>query len=350
MPLVFDADVHIHERAADLAPFCEMPWRLALENDRTGDRWLDTPGYSPLTPLDPPLGERPEPDVHVVDDPDTLRADLDRRGVDAALMITDGLIGLPASTSADYAVSVAAAYNRYLRERWIDPARGLYGAILAAPQDPAAAAEEIGHYADVPGVAAVLLSTVDVSPLWGNRFYDPIFAAATAAGLPLVLHGATVYGNVFPYQLQHFETATARGALAQPLGAVANLTSLVTNGVLARHPSLKLLFCEAGLAWLPFLTSRLDGQYRHLKDELPALTSAPSGHIRAQVWVTTHPLGDLASAGSLARSLVEAIGPDRVVFASDWPHFDHDDRSAVEALSLPVGILGDNAGALFRLG
>ena len=117
MPFVFDADVHIHERAADLAPFCEMPWRLGLENERAGDRWLDVPGYSPLTPIDPPFGERPESDVHVVADADTLRADLDRRGVDAALMITDGLIGLAASTNADYAVSIAAAYNRYLRER-----------------------------------------------------------------------------------------------------------------------------------------------------------------------------------------------------------------------------------------
>ncbi|HEY3082420.1 MAG TPA: amidohydrolase family protein [Chloroflexota bacterium] len=350
MPFLFDADVHIHERAADLAPFCEMPWRLGLENEAAGDRWLDTPGYSPLTPIDPPLGERPEPDVHVVADPDTLRADLDRRGVDAALMMTDCLIGLAGSTNADYAVSVAAAYNRYLRERWIDPARGLYGAILAAPQDPAAAAAEIGHYADAPGVAAVLLSTVNVSPLWGSRFYDPIFRAAAAAGLPLVLHGATVYGNVFPYQLQHFETAAARGALAQPLGAVANLTSLVTNGVLARHPALKLLFCEAGLAWLPFLASRLDGQYRHLKDEPPGLASAPSSYIRDQVWVTTHPLGDLAAAGDLARSLVEAIGPERVLFASDWPHFDRDEPSDLEALSLPASILGQNARALFRLG
>jgi predicted TIM-barrel fold metal-dependent hydrolase len=285
-----------------------------------------------------------------VADPDTLRADLDTRGVDAALMITDSLIGLPASGSSDYAVSIAAAYNRYLRERWIDPARGLYGAILAAPQDPDAAAAEIGHYANVPGVAGVLLSTVNVSPLWGSRFYDPIFAAAAAAGLPVVLHGATVYGNVFPYQLQLFETARARGALAQPLGAIANLTSLVTNGVLARHPELKLLFCEVGLAWLPFLASRLDGQYRHLKDEPPGLAAAPSSYIRDQVWVTTHPLGDLAAASGMARSLVEAVGPDRVLFGSDWPHFDRDDPADLEALSLPAGVLGENARRLFRLG
>jgi predicted TIM-barrel fold metal-dependent hydrolase len=350
MPFVFDADVHVHERSADLAPFCEMPWRLALENDQTGDRWLDTPGYSPLTPLDPPLGERPEPDVHVVGDADVLRADLDRRGVDAALMITDSLIGLAASTSADYAVSIAAAYNRYLRERWIDPARGLYGAILVAPQDPEAAAEEIGRHADAPGVAAVLLSTVNVWPLWGSRLYEPIFAAASAAGLPCVLHGATVYGTVFPYQLQHFETPSARGALAQPLGAIANLTSLVTNGVLARHSGLKLLFCEAGLAWLPFLTSRLDGQYRHLKGDAAGPTAPPSTYVRERVWVTTHPLGDLASGGALARGLVDAIAPERVVFGSDWPHFDRDERSDVEALSLPARVLGENARELFRLG
>ncbi len=329
---VFDADVHIHEAPADLAPFCEMPWRRALEADVGAERWLDTPGYSPLTPLDPLIGDFPGPPPHLVTSADALRADLDARGVDAALLITDRFIALGATHDRDYAVAIAGAYNRYLRERWLDPSRGLYGAVLLAGQDPEAAAWELRAYADVPGVAAALLSLVNVTPFYGDRFYDPIYAAAAEAGLPVVFHGATVYGDVFPYQLQHYDTATARAALARPLGALAHLTSLVTSGALARHPGLKVLFCEAGLSWVRFLREQLDAQRRFLPRE-----AVDPGWTR-QVWFTTHPF-----AGHLAD-----VAPDRVVFASDWPHYDHDDPAVVMA-GLPPQVADANARALLRL-
>lgn len=347
--MIFDADVHLHERPADLAPFCEMPWQRALAADAGQERWLDTPGYSPLTPLDPIRGNRPEPEVHVARTADELRADLDRRGVDGALLITDRFVGLASAQDADYAVSIAAAYNRYLRERWLDPDRGLHGAILLPGQDPDAAAQEIRTNAGVPGIAAGLLSTVHTFPLWGDRTYDPIYAAAEQASLPLVLHGATTYGTVFPYQLQDFESPMARGALAQPLGAIANLISLVTTGTLARFPGLRVLFCEAGLDWLPFVSARLDGQYRYLADEAPELREPPSAYIRRQVWVTTHPLSG-TSAPALRRA-VEAVGADRILFASDWPHFDHDDADRLDVLPVEDRrrIIDSNARELFRL-
>jgi uncharacterized protein len=344
---VFDADVHLHEAPADLAPFCEEPWRRALAADKGEDRWLDTPGYSPLTQLDPMLGDYPEPDVHMVRTADQMRADLDRRGVDAALLITDRFIGLAEAQDVAYATAIAAAYNRYLRERWLDPTRGLYGALLVPGQDPARAAAEIEVYAGVDGFKAVLLSTVHTYPLYGDRSYDRIYAAAQAAGLPVVLHGATTYGTIFPYQLQGFASPLARGGLAQPLGAIANLTSLVTTGVFARFPELKVLFCEAGLAWLPFVSSRLDGQYRHLRQSAPELTMRPSEYIHRNVWTATHPLGDFDDPAALARA-VEAIGADRIVYGSDFPHFDQDEP-AEAANRLPSPVMAANARSLFRL-
>ena len=341
---VFDADVHIHERPADLAPFCEMPWRLALEQDKGDERFLDTPGYSPLTPLDPILTE-PDQDPYMVRAPEDLRRDLAARGVDAALLITDRFVGLAQAQDDDYPVKIAAAYNRYLRERWLDPAKGLYGAVLLAGQAPEQAAEELRANAGGPGVAAGLLSTVHLYPLYGSRQYDPIYAAAEETGLPLVLHGATSYGSVFPWQLQSYESPLARGALAQPLAAIANLTSMVTTGVFARFPGVRVLFCEAGLSWLPFVAERLDGQYHHLREHAPELDLLPSEYIRRQVYVTTHPLG-----GDLA-GLLRAIGADRVVYGSDWPHFDHDEPARLNGIGARARrrVLGQNAAELFGL-
>ena len=54
---VIDVDVHIHENAADLALFAENMLQQMLARDPGVEKWLDTPGYSPLTPYDPPLGQ-----------------------------------------------------------------------------------------------------------------------------------------------------------------------------------------------------------------------------------------------------------------------------------------------------
>lgn len=337
--MIFDADVHIHEAPSDLAPYCEMPWRRALAADTGPERWLDVPGYSPLTPLDPPIGDVPEQDVHLVTTADRMRADLDARGVDAALMLTDRFVALGATHDRDYAVALSAAYNRYLRERWLDPSRGLYGALLLPGQDPEVAADELRAYTRVPGVAGAMLSLVNAMPFYGDAFYDPIYAAAAEVDLPIVFHGATVYGNVFPYQLQHYDTATARAALSQPLGAIAHLTSLVTSGAFARHPKLRVLFCEAGLRWLLFVRDRVAGQRRFLPRE--AVDQSWIG----QVWTTTHPL--IGDAGPL----IEEIGPGQVLYGSDWPHYDRDERSALDGLpaGLRAQILSGNAGQLLRL-
>jgi uncharacterized protein len=360
---VFDADVHLHELDADLAPYFDQPWRRVLEDAakvtaaegaRTprGERLLDVPGYSPLTVYDPILGEFPTEEPRRLTSAELLRADLDERGVDAALVFPGRLLRAATSNDWDYLSALGRAYNQCLAERWVDPARGLYAAILTCNQLPEEAAAGIERYADVPGFAAVYLPTAGNTPLWGDRSYEPIFAAVEAAGLPVVLQGALTVHPVFPYELHHLPTALAKQTLSQPFGAMANLVSLVCNGVLARHPALKIVFNDAGLAWLPTVAERLDHFYRYLRDEVPFLTARPSESIRRQVYLTTHPLGGLGDERFLTACL-DAVGVDRVVFGSDAPHFDQTSLEQIQSLPLSTEskrrILGENAQALYRL-
>jgi predicted TIM-barrel fold metal-dependent hydrolase len=362
---IFDADVHLHELDADLAPYFELPWRRVLEEGGLvregarsvkGERFLDVPGESPRTVYDPILGEFPEPPPHRVTDPAVLRADLAERGVAGALVFPGRLLRAATSHDASYVGMLQRAYNRLLAERWVDPAGGVYAAIMAANQVPEAAAEEIERYARVPGFAAVYLPLAGNYPLWGDRSYEPIFAAAQETELPVVLQGTTTIYPVFPYELHHLPTALAKQTLSQPLGALANLVSLVVTGVFARYPRLRVVVNDAGLAWLPLLAGRLDHYYRFLRDEVPALAEPPSAYLRRQVYLTTHPLGEVAHRSQFLATL-ELLGGDQLLYGSDWPHFDADPPAALDALDLPpevlAGILGENAAALFpgvRLG
>ena len=94
--------------------------------------------------------------------------------------------------NAEYALELSRAYNRWLVAEWLREEPGLFGAVLACPQDPVASAREIAEYAREEKIVAVFLPTAGVNPLWGHRRYDPILAAAQEADLPVVLHSVTV--------------------------------------------------------------------------------------------------------------------------------------------------------------
>lgn len=356
---IIDADVHIHEPDADLAPYLEMPWRRALEAGPTsqsqrnarGERIFDTPGYYPLTPYDPMLGDFPEEEPHRVTSPDLLRSDLDGRGIDAAIVFTGRLLNAASTNDLAYAEALARSYNRYVAERWVAPARGIYAAIMAANQASIDAAREIERYAALDGFAAVYLPMAGNYPLWGDRSHDPIFAAAQEAGLPVVLQGATTVATVFPYQLHHLQSALAKQALSQPFGALANLTNMVATGVFARFPRLRVVVNDAGVGWLPLLLDRLDHFHPYLREEAPSLDPRPSDHLRGRVFVTTHPVR--GADPTVLAACIQALGIPNVLFGSDWPHFDADSPDDVRALPLSDDatrqILGANALALFRL-
>jgi predicted TIM-barrel fold metal-dependent hydrolase len=358
---VFDADVHLHELDADLAPYFEQPWRRVLEEGGLtregarsvrGERLFDVPGYTPYTAFDPMLGELPEGEPHRITTPELLRADLDGRGVTGALAFPGRLLRAATSTDYQYVGALMRAYNRYLAEHWANPSQGIYVAIMAANQVPDEAAEEIERYAGRPGFAALYLPMAGNYPLWGDRSYEPIFAVAQDTGLPVVLQGALTIHTVFPYQLHHLPTALAKQTLSQPFGATANLVSLVTSGVLARYPRLRVVVNDVGLGWLPPIVERLDHLYPYLRDDVPDLDVRPSEYVRRQVYLTTHPIGATPNTAFL-RACVEYLGVDHVLFGSDWPYFDADSVDAVERLGLGEAgtrkVLGGSARQVFRI-
>ena len=111
------------------------------------------------------------------------------------------------------------------------------------------------------------------------------------------------------------------------------LASLVLEGVFERFPKLKMVMIEAGFAWVPSLAWRLDKVWQRLRGEVPHLKRPPSEYIREQVWWTTQPMEDPEQREHLL-DLIDWIGWDRLLFATDYPHWDFDDPSRV----LPAGV------------
>ena len=112
------------------------------------------------------------------------------------------------------------------------------------------------------------------------------------------------------------------------------VTSLVIEGVFERFPRLKVVMIEGGFAWLPALSWRLDKLFERMRSEVPHLKKKPSEYIREHIWVTTQPMEEPQDRRQLF-DIMEWIGWDRLLFASDYPHWDFDDPFRAFPAGLP---------------
>jgi predicted TIM-barrel fold metal-dependent hydrolase len=259
----------------------------------------------------------------------------------------------------EFAPALCAAENRWCAERWLGDLHDdrLYAAIAVAMHDPAEAAREIRACGANPHFAAVLLTYHPFGRPIGHPVYLPIYEAASELGLPLYIHvnlgehnGATgpqISGGIHPsYRFDFFVTVHHTIAV--------HITSLIFNGMFERLPSLKLLVAESGLAWLPGFAAALDSSYELMRRESRWVRKWPSEYLREHVRVGTQPCeASRISDHELVDQLRTLEGiEDMLCFSSDYPHWDNDVSSFIEAVfpaDWHAQIFRDNALRILRL-
>ena len=61
-----------------------------------------------------------------------------------------------------------------------------------------------------------------------------------------------------------------------------------------------------------------------MRDEVPHVKRPPSEYIREHFWVSTQPMEEAEEPEHVIDAM-KWIGFDRILFASDYPHWDFDD-------------------------
>jgi predicted TIM-barrel fold metal-dependent hydrolase len=147
----------------------------------------------------------------------------------------------------------------------------------------------------------------------------PIWTHVT--GVEYILQGCAVPAGGFPESYGERRTMTAQ--LAE-----ANLSSIALSGVLQRYPDLKFCFSEFGFSWALSLLWRMDDTWRACRRDFPWIVNPPSQSVHERVRFTTQPLDEPARPDHLLK-LVEMLGPDLLLFSSDYPHWDNDNPHRV---------------------
>lgn len=276
--------------------------------------------------------------------------------IDASVLNPSLGLGIATINNDRYAAAYANGYNSWLLD-FMDGAETLKGALLVAPQTPDRAAEEIDRHGDEDDIVAIELPAPGGPFPLGHRWYDPIYEAAEAHDLPILLHGGTFsLSHSFPNQHKGSQTFVEGHTVAHPFAIMWSMTSIMYQGVPERFPDLDFVFQEAGLGWIPYMKTRLDDQYLEMADEIPMLTRPPSEYMKENFYYTSQPIGHAPDDPDYIAKMIEFTGPESVMFSADLPHPDFDTpeellskiRSRFDADTVR-GIMGETAADLFDL-
>jgi predicted TIM-barrel fold metal-dependent hydrolase len=224
--------------------------------------------------------------------------------------------------------ALVSAYNDWTLERWVRPYDYFKGSIFVAAQDPEAAAAEIHRLGDDPGMVQVFLTSASRDP-YGQKRYWPIYRAAVEHGLPMATHPFMDVGNTGPQTGVGWYTSFLEHHTDHSQAFMAQSISLIVEGVFEEFPTLKFALVEGGLGWAPYVAGRLDRLYPALKREVPHLKRLPSEYLREHVYFSTQPIEEPLDPAHLQQILRMAGADRRVMFASDYPHWDFDNPLTV---------------------
>ncbi len=244
---------------------------------------------------------------------------------DVGLGILNPLVASQGVRNLDHSAALCRALNHWQAERWVADEPRLRASIVIPYEDPQASVEEIRFWAGNRSFAQVLmLSRTSLPP--GNRRYWPIYAAAAEAGIPVGIHA---FGNSgLPVTSAGWPSFYMEEMVGHSQTSQAGLASMVLEGVFERWPDLKLVLIESGFTWAPPLMWRLDRNWNTLRSEVPHLKLLPSEYIKRNVWWTSQPMDEPDNKRFLA-DVFAWLGWDRIMFSSDYPHWDFDDPARV---------------------
>lgn len=350
-PAIIDCDIHPKvPKLADLKPYLAQRWWDYLQTYGTRQRHGLVKGY-PYPKATPQAARRdawPSNGGLPASDLDFMREQhLDFYGIEFGVMNPLAPSG-EGEQNPELSAALASAMNDWQIAAMTRREPRLKASIVVPYEDGEAARAEIEKRAGERDFVQVLVLSRTAEAL-GRRRYWPIFEAAAEHGLPVGIHvfgysGWAMTNTGWPSF--YIEEMTEHSTSVQ-----AVVTSLIMEGVFERWPSLKIVLIESGFAWLPALGWRLDKTWARMRGEVPHVKRPPSEYIREHFWVSTQPMEEPEEPAHLI-DVMEWIGYDRVLFASDYPHWDFDDPFLALPPSLDEArraqIFSGNARALYR--
>jgi hypothetical protein len=144
--------------------------------------------------------------------------------------------------------------------------------------------------------------------------------------LPIGIHAGSNYRN--PVTSLGWPTSYLEDYTSQAQGFQSQIASLITEGVFAKFPKLKVVLMESGVTWLPAFLWRFSKFWRGARTEIPWVDRSPSEIVRDNFRLTIQPFDGPSDPDEVERIIDHLRSDDMLLFSSDFPHwqFDGDER------------------------
>ncbi len=288
-------------------------------------------------------------------DPHARLKDMDATRIDVAVVFGALMAGLNTLNDSGLVAAMCRAYNNWVKDYCGADRKRLKFVAYVPLHDINGAVTELRRAVNQLGAVGLAVPPSMFGVLRKNlddAYFYPLYEALQDLDIPLCVHDSGVAVRDTAGGERMTDMFPLMHAAAFPFDNMIACGRLIYSGVFERFSKLRVAFLESGLGWVPFWLSRLDS---HLKMpyQLPfERRKKPSEYMRSEQCYFSCEADDPDLPAALNR-----VGEDRILWASDYPHWDAEVEHAVEEISSNRAlsetakrkILGENAARLFGL-
>ena len=279
---------------------------------------------------------------------------LEREGMEKAILYpTLGILWEAEVNDPEISSAYCRAYNRWILEFCHNTGGRLLPIAHLSLGDVDEAVRELERTVKAGAIGAFVAPFTITKKPHGHPDHDPLWAKAQELDVPIAIHPTLEPVATNPH-LRFADMGHKTGWYYNVFAGVGTqmaLTTFFQYGVFDRFPQFKLVVLESGAGWVGFWMDRMDMFFKVPVGASCKLKELPSTYLRRQCWISADP-----DERALTR-IIDYIGADRLMWATDFPHPDHGGhyiQELKEMLSpLPLAnqkqIAGENVRALYKI-
>ena len=352
---IIDADGHVAE-GTSLALEAMRRWPQHIKPRTDGRPSLKIEGRHYPEDQGPGAGCPPEHGLSTVaglnwSSAEGVLRDADRDHIDVMVLYPSFGLCTPSLEDPEFAAGFARLYNGWIAD-YCKPAKGRLRGVAVTPIEHGPVAIDIMREAKGLGLVATMVPPALKTRNLDHPDLEAFYSAAEELDMPLGIHGAP--GIHLPkIGVDRFTNYIQVHCISFPFDQMTAMTALVSGGVFDRHPRLRVAFLEAGVGWVPFFIDRM---HEHFEKRGSWIENGwrrdPREYLAAgNIWVSCEP------EEPILPGVIDVLGPDFIMFASDYPHWDGDWPESTKALrartdisdAARAKIAGENARRFYRL-
>ncbi len=258
---------------------------------------------------------------HVMENRDI---DMDMGGVDVGIWFPTVGLFIPDIINIELQYALARAHNDWMAKDFATSRRHLWCTTI--PLKPEYAIAEIKRCHAMGSRAVWMRPNVMNGVHYWEESWDPVWKTMTDLGMALLFHEATGTYNASYSTDYKYDRYWLAHVVSHPCEMATGMCGLIGYGVLERHPTLQVLFCEAGATWVPYFLFRMDEHVAgRPKAETADLKLDPSEYFKRQCTICS-----FEPAEALLQETVTWFGGLNMGLTSDYPHWDSSGVSGVD--------------------